>query len=253
MKKQKIKIFPSIEKLAINSAEFLKSKIEKIPDGNFFTMALSGGSTPKQIFKYISENYSGKINWNKIKLFWVDERCVPPDHIDSNYKMIYDSFLVKVPIPEKNIFRIHGEANPNEEAKRYAEIIKDNVQRENNVPSFDLVLLGLGEDGHTASIFPNQLGLFHSTDLCIVSKHPQTNQNRITLTGKIINNAKLIVFLVTGDNKARIASEIIEGQNSTKIFPAKLVIPSNGELIWMLDKTAAQLLNLDNDKIIREE
>lgn len=242
MKRQTIKIFTNIENLACNAASFLKRKIEEIPDGNFFTIALSGGSTPRQIFEYLSENYSDKIDWKKLKLFWGDERCVPPENNDSNFKMANESLLKKVPIPEENIFRIYGEADPIEEAKRYSEIIKNNVQSVNDVPSFDLVLLGLGEDGHTASIFPNKLESFYSTDLCIATKHPQTRHDRITVTGKVINSATRVIFIVTGDNKAQIVSEII-GANSGKIFPAKLVNPVNGELIWMLDTAAAQKLD----------
>lgn len=242
MKKQTIKIFTSIENLANNAAALLKRKVNELPDGEYFTIALSGGLTPKLIFNYLIKDYSDKIDWKKIKLFWGDERCVPTNHNESNFKMTYESLLCKISIPEENIFRIYGEGDPIKEADRYSEIIKNNVHTENGLPSFNLILLGLGEDGHTASIFPNQLALFYSDDLYTITKHPQSKQNRITVTGKVINNAKRVVFLVTGGNKAQIVAEIINADNG-KILPATLVTPSNGELVWMLDVSAAQLLD----------
>lgn len=241
--KSTIKIFSSIDKLANHSADFLMKKVKENLSSDSFSIALSGGSTPKRIYNYIADSYANKIDWQKLKIFFGDERCVPPDHNDSNFKMVHETLLGNVSIPPSNIFRIKGESEPAAEAKRYSEILKSNLPLQNDLPQFDIVMLGLGEDGHTASIFPDQIDKFHFNKICEVAIHPQTNQNRITISGAVINNAKLVVFIVTGEKKADIISEILSGNNSSKIYPASLVSPNRGELIWMLDTEAAQLLD----------
>ena len=246
IKDQSIKIFPTVEKLAKTFAELLKQNADMTDDNDFYSIALSGGSTPNKIFRYLSENFDDKINWAKIKIFFGDERCVPPDNEESNYRMANESLLKKISIPKENIFRIKGENNPVKEAARYEEVLKSNIPSVTGIPQFDLILLGLGEDGHTASIFPNQVNLFYSARLCEVAVHPQTKQKRITLTGKIINNAKLVVFIVTGKNKSKILGKIISEDNSGSIFPASFVSPKNGKIIWLLDFQASRLLNNHN-------
>lgn len=243
MKRERVKIFTSIKELADHSALFLKKRIEESRDGSFFTIALPGGSTPKKIFRHLAEGYADKINWDKVRIFWGDERCVPIEDSESNHKMAYDTLLKNLSIPKENIFRIRGESDPVLEAKRYGELIKDNIAHENGIPIFDLIILGLGEDGHIASIFPDQLDLFYSNKFYEKAKDPKSSQDRITITGKIINHARHVVFLVTGQHKADIVSEIIEKKDTANIFPASLVSPFNGELIWMIDTAAAQLLD----------
>ncbi len=242
MKDQSIKIFPTVEKLEGSFAELLQQNVDMTGDNDFYSIALSGGSTPNKIFRYLSENFNDKINWAKIKIFFGDERCVPPDNEESNYRMANESLLKNISIPKENIFRIKGENNPVKEAARYEEVLKSNLLSLNGIPQFDLILLGLGEDGHTASIFPNQVNLLYSARLCEVAVHPQTKQKRITLTGKIINNAKLVVFIVTGKNKSKILNKIISADNSGSVFPASFVSPKNGKIIWLLDFQASQLL-----------
>lgn len=243
IKEQSIKIFPTVDKLAGSFAAFLNQKIDETPEDEFFSIALSGGSTPKIIYKYLSDNFNDKINWEKTKIFFGDERCVPPDDEDSNYRMANESLLKNIPISKENIFRIKGENDPVKEAKRYEEILKSNLTLINKIPQFDLILLGLGEDGHTASIFPNQINMFYSARLCEVAIHPQTKQKRITLTGKIINNAKQVVFLITGKNKAEVLSKIFDINNYKNKFPASLVNPENGNLTWLLDMEASKMLD----------
>ena len=251
MKDQSIKIFPTVEKLAGSLAELLQQNVDKTDDNDFYSLALSGGSTPNKIFRYLSENFVDKINWKKIKIFFGDERCVPPDNEDSNYRMANESLLKNISIPKENIFRIKGENNPVKEAERYEEVLKSNLPSLNGIPQFDLILLGLGEDGHTASIFPNQVNLFYSARLCEVAVHPQTKQKRITLTGKIINNAKLVVFIVTGKNKANVLSKIMDVNNSKSVYPASFVNPKNGKLTWFLDLEASKMFdNKSNNDVI---
>ncbi|MEJ5351732.1 MAG: 6-phosphogluconolactonase [Melioribacteraceae bacterium] len=243
MRKDKIIVFNEINDAALKAVEFINQKLERLPSNNFFTIALSGGSTPKNLFDSISKNYSDKIDWRKIKLFWGDERCVPPEHEDSNYRMTYENLIKHIQIPSENVFRIYGESDPLEEAKRYSEILQRELKIKDGVPSFDLIILGLGEDGHTASIFPNQLNLFYSEDFCVTAVHPVTKQKRISITGKIINNADTIVFLVTGEKKAQKIYEILNEKEAAKNYPAYFVNPVSKNLVWLIDKDAAQLID----------
>lgn len=202
-------------------------------------IALSGGNSPKALFQRLSKKYADEIPWSRIHFWWGDERCVSPDDEESNYKMTKDLLLSKISIPEDNIHRIKGEANPEEEAIRYSKELEDTLNSRGKDPVFDIILLGLGEDGHTASIFPDQLELFEYEENCAVTKHPLTGQQRITITGNVLNNANQIFFLVTGENKALRVSEIMNDNEAAKLLPAYYISPTNGELIWFLDEAAA--------------
>jgi len=203
----KIIISADVEELASRFARILKDDVNN--SANFFNLVLSGGSTPKAVFDFIAENYKSKIDWNKIRFFWGDERCVPPNNKESNYLMTYEHLFSKLEIPEKNIFRIEGENNPELEAQRYSNVILKNVPKVNSIPSFDLIMLGLGEDGHTASIFPDNLELINKENICEVTEHPTSRQKRITLTGKVINNSRKVIYLITGNSKNKIVDTII--------------------------------------------
>lgn len=206
-----------------------------------FFIALSGGSTPVIIFEMLAKNYKEKIKWNKLQLFWSDERCVPSNDEQSNYGMTKKNLLDFIDIPAENIHRIKGENDPEMEAIRYSEEIMNTVNSENGLPKFDLVMLGIGEDGHTASIFPDQMHLLNSQNLCEVAVHPSTGQKRITMTGNVINNSERVIFLVTGRNKANIIKRIIEDKK--QIYPAEFIYPVAGELLYFVDYEASLLLN----------
>lgn len=210
---------------------------------SYFTVALSGGSTPKAVFQFLAEHYKNKIEWNKIKFFWGDERCVPADHPDSNYLMTKENLFNKIDISSSNIFAVDGNNKPENEAVRYSNIIKENVEIVNGLPKFDILFLGLGEDGHTASIFPDQMNLLTSVSICEAAQHPSLCQKRITLTGKVINNAWQIVFLVTGNSKSVIVDTIINRKDGFEKFPASHIKANDGNLYWMLDDEAAYLIN----------
>lgn len=233
-------IFNNLDELSEHFAELLKSEVESSSDK--FNLALSGGNTPKLIFNHLAKHYQTKIKWDNINFFWGDERCVPPDDNESNYKMAYETLLSNVTVSKENIFRIKGEANLFDEAKRYGDLIAAKVIKENNLPKFDLIMLGLGEDGHTASIFPDQMHLLIESKICSAAAHPITKQLRITLTGKVINNARNIVFIVTGKNKSKVVNDIFNHQQDSKTYPASFIKPNYGKLIWFLDKEAASLL-----------
>jgi len=238
-----IKIFSSAEEAAESLAEdFFRMSEDYLHNKKNFYVALSGGNTPQIFFNKLVEKYKEKIKWENICFFWTDERCVQPTDSDSNYRMTKQYLFDKIQIPSKNIYRIQGENNPLKEAERYSSVIKNIIPERNNLPSFDLTMLGMGSDGHTASIFPDQLRLIKSEKFCETAIHPLTFQKRITLTGTIINNSSQIVFFVTGENKSKIVSDILNNSQNSNSFPAAYIKPINGKLNWYLDKDAA--LNL---------
>jgi 6-phosphogluconolactonase len=248
MANKKIIVFGSVEELAGYAANKLTEDIKQKSEFPFYSVALTGGSTPGEIYSIISQNRSVGINWERVRFFWGDERCVPPDSDESNYKMASQNLLGNIDVSDDNVFRIHGEADPEMEAIRYSNILAANIPPVNGWPQFDLMLLGLGEDGHVASIFPGYKELFSSSKYCDVTEHPETSQLRVTMTGPVLNNSKKVVFLVTGSSKAGIVAEVIRNENS---LPASQVDPLQGELIWLVDKdAAAQLGDLSGINII---
>ncbi|HMS33920.1 MAG TPA: 6-phosphogluconolactonase [Ignavibacteria bacterium] len=207
-------------------------------------LAISGGNTPKLLFEILATDYKNKIDWERIFFYWADERCVSPVSIESNYGMIRKILFEKINIPDSNIYRIHGENDPASEAVSYSELIKNNLKTENGFPKFDLILLGMGDDGHTASIFPDRLDLLNSEDICAVAAHPESKQKRITLTGNTINNADKIYFLVTGKSKSEVIFEILEKKYNYLKYPSSYIHPNKHYSVWYLDKEAASLLKI---------
>lgn len=240
--KPAIKIFPSVTELTDHLVSEISTRLATMPAGRFFSIALSGGSTPKAIFKRIAEKHSNAIDWSKVLIFWGDERCVPPSDNESNYRMAYENLFKHLPVPALNFCRIMGEENPVAEAARYSEKVDTMLPHKHAVPQFDLILLGLGEDGHTASIFPNNIDLFNSRKLFEVSGHPVTGQKRITVTGRLINNAREVCFMVTGSGKAEKVAQILQKKSGWAGLPASLVDPSGGKLVWLLDEAAGSEL-----------
>jgi len=215
---------------------------EQIKSNKTTHIALSGGSTPKVVFDYMAEHYKD-VDWSTVHLYWGDERCVPPTDNESNYKMTVEHLLSKINIPKDNIHRVHGEDVPELEAGRYGKVLEEELPIANYIPQFDLVILGLGDDGHTASIFPHEIDLWGSKNTCEVAIHPDSGQRRITITGKLINNAKTVAFLVTGSSKAEKVRTIITKEAGHDSYPASLVVPTSGDLIWFLDEEAAAQIN----------
>lgn len=231
------RIFPTPFELAEAAALEIVTLIKKSGDKPFL-MALSGGKTPETLFSVLGDHFGNSVSWKNVHFFWVDERCVPPDDPESNYGMTRRAFLEKAAVPPENIHRIRGEEDPGDEAIRYSEEIREYTTKRDNLPFFDLILLGLGADGHTASIFPGMESLFFSEKICDVAQNPLTGQKRITLTGRIINNAGRIIFVVTGINKAGIVKEIVEKKENVKLYPASYVLPVSGSVGWYLDREA---------------
>lgn len=216
---------------------------EKVADLESFHVALSGGSTPKIVFDVLAANYADKIDWTKVHFYWGDERCVPPTDDESNYKMTVEHLFSKIEVPHENINRILGEKDPKGEAMRYANLLEIDLDRVEGVPQFDLIILGMGDDGHTASIFPHEIELWEAPDHCVVATHPDSGQKRVSINGKVINTAKEVAFLVTGASKAEKVEAIIEKTKGFEKYPAALVQPESGNLVWFLDAEAAAKLN----------
>jgi len=238
---EQINICPDAEVLSESFSTFFRKMLNMYPHIN---VALSGGTTPNVIFDYWAENCRDTITWNRVSFFWGDERCVPPDNEMSNYGMAKKHLFDRVPeIPEENIFRIHGENEPEEEAERYGKLLGSKLVLRNKIPCFELVMLGLGGDGHTLSIFPHEISKWKSKNYCIVGGYPDNNRKRVSLSGTIVNNACHVAFLVTGAGKAETVREIIQSRKQfINTYPAAKVNPKNGYLYWFLDNKAARLL-----------
>lgn len=243
-----LKPFASIEAMARFCHEWLRDALTTMPKGHVFHIALSGGSTPAALFDALvalerEGERAGKpaLPWHRVRFFWGDERCVSPYHADSNYRMTLEHLFEPLGIHEAQVYRIRGESDPQEEADRYALLLQALLPLTDGVPCFDLIVLGLGDDGHTASIFPGQNHLFDTSRLCAPVHHPVTGQARVTLCGRVINHARLVVFLVTGAAKASMVARV-QGQmvaRGADVLPAARVAPVSGRLYWLLDAAAA--------------
>jgi 6-phosphogluconolactonase len=211
-------------------------------DAGRFTVALSGGSTPKAMFQILAEKpFADSLPWPSIYFFWGDERCVSPDHAESNYRMANETLLSKVPVPRENIFRIPAEDEDHERAAAiYSETLQTFFAEEQ--PGFDIVFLGMGADGHTASLFPGTTALCADGGVAAANYVDKLQSWRITLTADAINKASNVIFLVAGADKAPALKEVIKGPRNPKQYPSQLIKPSHGALLWMVDEAAAKLL-----------
>jgi len=235
--------FKSIEELAVTlSQKVVKLASDSIRAGNPFSIALSGGSTPRVLFEKIVSITEDTGLWEQVKFFWVDERCVPPDHPESNFRMTDEAFFRPISLSYDHVYRMMGEEDPLAEADRYETLLRSQLPAREGLPRFNLILLGMGTDGHTASIFPDQMDLLHSGHICEVGRHPETGQQRITLTGQVINNADQVCFMITGANKATVLASILEKRSGSEKYPAAHIQPESGILEWYLDEKAAEML-----------
>jgi 6-phosphogluconolactonase len=208
-----------------------------------FSIGLSGGSTPRPLFELLATNeFASRLDWANIHVFWGDERAVPPDHADSNYRMTREALLDHVDLPETNIHRIRGEIDPVQAAAEYEQVLRVFFDQAAKLPRFDLLLLGMGSDGHTASLFPGTDALREKTRWVRANYVPKLDAWRITLTLPAINAAAQVWFLVAGQSKAETLQAVLHGPRQPQIYPAQLVQPDEGELAWLVDAAAASLL-----------
>ncbi|MEA3327739.1 MAG: 6-phosphogluconolactonase [Chloroflexota bacterium] len=237
-----IQIFRDSQALANAAAElFIKLAEQSVRDQGRFSVALSGGNTPSTLYQVLAnpENQE-RLNWAGIHLFWGDERHVPPDHKESNYRKIRETLLDRIAIPEENVHRVKAEMEERLAALSYEQVLRDFFVGQ--WPRFDLILLGLGEDGHTASLFPHSAGLKEEERWFIPNYAPKREKMRLTLTKNAINAAKNIAVLVSGASKAGILAEVLRESDNLVDTPIQLILPRDGEMIWLLDNQSASQL-----------
>jgi 6-phosphogluconolactonase len=238
-----VSVFDTPEQLAIAAAErFVEYATELRGALDPFSVVLAGGNTPRRVYELLAtERFKQRVEWSQVRLFFGDERAVPPDHPDSNYAMAYEALISRVPIPAKNVRRIIGEGNAHENALAYENQLRTFFAGL-SWPRFDLVLLGMGEDGHTASLFPNSEALNEMTRWVLATKNTESGQERITLTLPVFNHARRIMFLVAGKKKAQRLREVLRPQPGAEQLPAQAITPLDGMLEWLVDADAASLL-----------
>lgn len=251
-KKPKVEVLPDADAVSRECLRrFLDSTNNAIKSKGVFHFAISGGRTPKGFFELLGSEPQVKIlEWDKMHVFWVDERYVPKDSPMSNYKLAADSFLTKVPIPEQNIHPIPTEDEDFEKsAKEYAKTIRSVFGlKGGQLPAFDFILLGMGADGHTGSMFPNFYATFDTDDIaCVVylldQKLPDQQVNRITLTHPVLCAASQLVVLVTGDEKAQMLKTVLTGPPDEIRYPIHTLWPALDKILWLVDASAAKLLS----------
>ena len=243
-----IEVFPDPEKLIQAAAEHvIEIAAQGIRQNGRIAIALSGGSTPRPLYSLLAtEKYSKRIDWPKVHLFWGDERCVPVGSPQSNYQMAHKTLLAVIPIPVSNVHRIHGEEDPEKAAVAYERELRTffGMNVTGGLPrlGFDLILLGMGDDGHTASLFPGSPAV-NEKERWVMAQHVEgVSMWRITLTPVVINAAKDVLFIVSGAEKAERVHSVIEGPFQPEVLPAQIIRPAHGRLLWLLDEAAASRL-----------
>lgn len=241
--KPEIRIFKSLEELSQTAAKlFTEQAAQSIAERGRFLVALSGGSTPTRLFQLLATDFREKVNWSKVHVFWGDERCVPPEDAGSSYGQAWELLLSHVPMPTSNIHRIKGERDPAEAAKDYSLILKGFASPPLAWPRFDLVYLGMGEDGHTASLFPGSRVKVFEPTMPVTANYQDRPANRVTLTPLVFNSARVVTFMATGAKKADTLVEVIDGKYNPEHYPAQRIQPTEGKLIWLVDEAAASKL-----------
>lgn len=245
MKQSKhVEIYPDADTLSHKAAEYIvRIANESTSTYGRFTIALSGGSTPKKTYALLaSEPYRSQIDWIRVEVFWSDERCVPPDNEESNYHMAEEVLLSKVPIPQSQVHRVPADQPDREVASEAYSLEMKRIFENNELPRFDLIQLGMGPEGHTASLFPHQASLQEGNRLVIPVAVPKPPPLRLTFTPPLLNAARHVLFLVTGSEKADAVHAVLEGEYDPDEYPAQIVRAPDGEVSWMLDTAAAAKL-----------
>ncbi len=242
------RVYEGADALSRAAAEhFLETAQAAVKARGKARIAISGGSTPKRTFALLAnpaEPFLKAMPWGQIELDWVDERCVPPDHPDSNYRMTREAMLDKVPLKPEQVFRIEGELEPDAAAARYESTIRAQFRLEGaEVPRFDVLALGMGDDGHTASLFPHTAALHELGRIAVANHVPQQKESwRVTLTRPVIVEAAEVFFLIGGKDKADPLHRVLQGPYDPETLPSQLIQPKSGRLLYLLDKDAAALL-----------
>jgi 6-phosphogluconolactonase len=239
----RVRIFDDAEGVAKAAANrFVELAREATQEHGRFAVALSGGSTPQRAYRLLaSADYSQQVDWSKVHIFFGDERAVPPDDAESNYRMASEALLSRAGIPAENIHRINGVGNAVANARLYEDELRT-FFNDAAWPRLDLALLGMGDDGHTASLFPGTKALDEQESLVSANWVEKLNAYRITLTAPAINHAAHIIFLVTGENKAERLNEVLGAERAPLLLPSQLITPTDGSLEWFIDRAASARL-----------
>jgi 6-phosphogluconolactonase len=237
-----ISVLPDAAALAEAGArEFSRAASDALDDRGIFRVVLAGGSTPRALYTRLTRApFRRSIRWDRVRFFFGDERCVPPDHERSNYRMARETLFDPLKIPARHVLRMKGEEDPTRAAREYERAIRR--QFSGRPARFDLILLGLGHDGHTASLFPSTAALAERRRLVAANSVPKFSEWRLTLTFRALNAARRVVFLVSGSEKAGVAAKILNKRRGYRDLPASAVSPRRGTLLWLLDEAAASKL-----------
>jgi len=244
-----VRILTSLEAIAKRAAqEFVQAATAAVLEKGSFSVALSGGSTPKALYSLLANDAAlrAQTPWDKMSVYFGDERNVGPDHADSNFRMASEMMLSKAPIKAEQVFRIKGEYKDTERAAlEYEQVLRASSEiGEGQVPRFDLVLLGMGNEGHTASLFPGTKALHETKRLVVRNWVGKFYTERITLTAPAINNAARVLFMITGADKALALKGVLEGPYEPDQLPAQMIQPSNGKQLWLVDTIAGGMLSI---------
>jgi 6-phosphogluconolactonase len=238
--KPDIRVFKDLENLSRHAAElFVEQSAQAIQERGHFLVALNGGNTPTHLFQLLASEYRDKVDWSRARVFWGDERCVPPDDPGSSYGQAKEILLNQVAVPERNIYRIKGELDPAAASTEYAQTLRLFADDQLAFPHFDLVYLGMGEDGHTASLFPGSRVDVTEAVIPVSAKYQDRPANRVTMTQVVFNQARMVVFMATGEKKANTLAEVLSGRYNPDLYPAQRIDPKDGQLIWLVDEGAA--------------
>lgn len=238
-----IRIFKDLERLSKHAADiFVNQAAQAIRERGHFLVALNGGSTPTRLFQLLATDYRDMVDWIAVHVFWGDERCVPPQDSGSSYRQAKEMLLDHVAIPESNIHRVRGELEPATASIEYAQTLKSFAEADLGFPRFDLVYLGMGEDGHTASLFPGSAVAVTEPVIPVTAKYQDRPANRVTMTQIVFNQAHTVVFMATGEKKANTLAEVLSDRYNPELYPAQRIDPKDGRLIWLVDEAAASQL-----------
>ena len=246
--KPDIRIFKDVEDLSRAAANlFIEQAAKSINERDRFLVTLNGGNTPMRLFQLLGADFREQVNWSKVHIFWGDERCVPPDDPGSSYGQARDVLLSRVLIPDTNVHRIKGDPStrsgqrlgPVEASKEYALVLKELSSPPLDWPRFDLVYLGMGEDGHTASLFPGSPVDVAEPVIPVTAHYQDRPANRVTLTPIVFNSARMVVFMATGKKKADTLAEVLSDRYNPELYPVQRIKPKDGQLIWLVDEEAA--------------
>jgi 6-phosphogluconolactonase len=223
----------------------LSAAAEAVAERDSFSIALSGGNTPADLYRRLAAPPAvERVRWPAVQVFFGDERCVPPGDPESNYGMVRRTLLAGAPVPAENVHRMAGELPPGVAAAMYEDELRNAFRLPHDaLPRFDLILLGMGPDGHTASLFPHTAALVERQRIVVANRVPQLNTDRLTLTLSVLNHARQVMFLVAGGDKADALAAVLEGPPAPERYPAQSVRPTDGDLIWLVDEAAAAKLS----------